>query len=302
MKYPKYTIDSKITSSFEVPPDILPQKYAIGPVPTTTNRKQTQHHQRPPKHLRLVPSRMCAMHSEESPLNINNYNNTQHRHHHHHRLTTHTDIPHCSLHEENKSNEQWLNDDPDLHRMSSITSLTPRLFEALTHWIRAGHSRRGLEKFSVPYLVRARPQSRQAARNAVLVAHDMLKDFDKRMNKGNTNRKEDATNTKKTKNEGKQCRHHNVWRWWRGVSSPSSIQSLGKSIHNYEKEREDRNKIGLLERMGIPQALISPSLSNEEVLRIVSIEYTRTAKVFALAMGHADAAALGIYLNISHNS
>lgn len=43
---------------------------------------------------------MCAMHSEESPLNINN--NTQHRHHHHHRLTTHTDIPHCSLHEEKK--------------------------------------------------------------------------------------------------------------------------------------------------------------------------------------------------------
>jgi len=240
MKYPKYTIDSKITSSFEVPPDILPQKYAIGPVPTTTNRKQTQHHQRPPKHLRLVPSRMCAMHSEESPLNINNYNNTQHRHHHHHRLTTHTDIPHCSLHEENKSNEQWLSDDPDLHRMSSITSLTPRLFEALTHWIRAGHSRRGLEKFSVPYLVRARPQSRQAARNAVLVAHDMLNDFDKRMNSINTNRKEDFANTKKTKNEGKQCRHHNIWRWWMVARC---LVCFFNTIHMNEREREDRNKI-----------------------------------------------------------
>jgi len=69
-----------------------------------------------------------------------------------------------------------------------------------------------------------------------------------------------------------------------------------------ENEREDCRKIALLERVGIPKALLSPLLTNEEVLRLVSVEYTRTARVFALAMGHADAAAVGTYLIDPHNS
>lgn len=60
------------------------------------------------------------------------------------------------------------------------------------------------------------------------------------------------------------------------------------------KKRQCRKE--LLERLGIPKHRITPSLSNGEVLRIVSEEYTRTSKLFAQAMGQGDAAAVGIAL------
>jgi len=54
--------------------------------------------------------------------------------------------------------------------------LPPNLFAALTHWARAGHSRRGLEKFCVPHHMQTRPLERQAVVQAVLIAQDLLRD------------------------------------------------------------------------------------------------------------------------------
>eukprot|EP00557_Chaetoceros_sp_GSL56_P009313 CAMPEP_0176499542 /NCGR_PEP_ID=MMETSP0200_2-20121128/12986_1 /TAXON_ID=947934 /ORGANISM="Chaetoceros sp., Strain GSL56" /LENGTH=439 /DNA_ID=CAMNT_0017897975 /DNA_START=451 /DNA_END=1770 /DNA_ORIENTATION=+ len=50
----------------------------------------------------------------------------------------------------------------------------PNLFEALTHWIRAGHSRRGLEKFCIPHHMQIRPLERKAGVDAVLIAQELL--------------------------------------------------------------------------------------------------------------------------------
>lgn len=52
--------------------------------------------------------------------------------------------------------------------------LPPNLFAALTHWTKAGHSRRGLEKFCVPHHMQNRPIERQAVVQAVLIAQDLL--------------------------------------------------------------------------------------------------------------------------------
>ncbi len=52
--------------------------------------------------------------------------------------------------------------------------LPPNLFAALTHWTKAGHSRRGLEKFCVPHHMQNRPLERQAVVQAVLIAQDLL--------------------------------------------------------------------------------------------------------------------------------
>lgn len=54
--------------------------------------------------------------------------------------------------------------------------LPPNLFAALTHWARAGHSRRGLEKFCVPHHMQTRPLERQAVVQAVLIAQDLLRE------------------------------------------------------------------------------------------------------------------------------
>ena len=50
----------------------------------------------------------------------------------------------------------------------------PHLFAALTHWVKAGHSRRGLEKFCVTSHVRTRPMAKAATGQAVLLAQDLL--------------------------------------------------------------------------------------------------------------------------------
>lgn len=55
-------------------------------------------------------------------------------------------------------------------------SLPEDLFCALAHWAKAGHSRRGLEKFSVLYLSHTRPVVRQTNIQAVLFTQKFLKD------------------------------------------------------------------------------------------------------------------------------
>lgn len=51
--------------------------------------------------------------------------------------------------------------------------IPPHLFAALTHWIKAGHSRRGLERFCTSH-VRTRPMAKAATIQAVLLAQDLL--------------------------------------------------------------------------------------------------------------------------------
>lgn len=53
--------------------------------------------------------------------------------------------------------------------------LPPHLFAALTHWVKAGHSRRGLEKFCVTSHIRTRPMAKAATVQAVLLAQDLLR-------------------------------------------------------------------------------------------------------------------------------
>lgn len=55
------------------------------------------------------------------------------------------------------------------------TVLPPHLFAALTHWVKAGHSRRGLEKFCVTSHTRTRPMAKSAIVQAVLLTQDLLR-------------------------------------------------------------------------------------------------------------------------------
>ena len=55
--------------------------------------------------------------------------------------------------------------------------ISPHLFTALTNWIQAGSSRRGLEKLIVPVLAKCRNEKRQASLKAVLDAQrDLVHD------------------------------------------------------------------------------------------------------------------------------
>lgn len=54
--------------------------------------------------------------------------------------------------------------------------LPPELFVSLAHWIKAGNSRRGLEKFSVPYHMQSRSQERLESMRAVLMTQNLLKE------------------------------------------------------------------------------------------------------------------------------
>lgn len=54
--------------------------------------------------------------------------------------------------------------------------LPPNLFAALTHWARAGHSRRGLEKFCVPHHIQTRPLERQTVVQTVYIAQELLRE------------------------------------------------------------------------------------------------------------------------------
>jgi len=246
---------------------------------------------------------MCALFSTKAPVGVT-YNshpnkdaskNNRKRHHQNHHCATHLKEPYCSLLENNDSEQRESNID-----FVDCTCLTPHLFEALTHWIKVGHSRRGLEKFSVPYLLQARSLSRQATRNAVLVTQEMLSSLG-----GCSDEKKEKERMKKHKGETGYCGLHHLWGWWglrRGVSFFSSEKHKSEAVHGDVKENDGCCRIAFLERIGIPKDVISPSLSNVEVLRIVSEEYTRTAKLFALTMGHADAVALGVYCDNSKNT
>ena len=56
--------------------------------------------------------------------------------------------------------------------------LAPKLFATLTHWVRVGHSRRGLERWSVPYHGHGRHWARQRHLEAVLEAQRTVREWD----------------------------------------------------------------------------------------------------------------------------
>jgi hypothetical protein len=84
----------------------------------------------------------------------------------------------CSYHSAEAEQEHVSIDDveQEMKALGDDVCLPPNLFAALTHWARAGHSRRGLEKFCVPHHMQTRPLERQAVVQAVLIAQDLLRD------------------------------------------------------------------------------------------------------------------------------
>lgn len=117
--------------------------------------------------------------------------------------------------------------------------LPPNLFAALTHWAKAGHSRRGLEKFCVPHHMQTRPLQRQAVVQAVLISQDLLAET-----------RNAVSNSGSKKDEGEF--HVGTWTF-------------------------------------------PLSLPDHEILRMVSQRFTKASAKLAVAMGHADAAAVGNY-------
>lgn len=90
----------------------------------------------------------------------------------------------CSQHDDLEENSSPKNLTVSVHDIEeefkangdSNICLPPNLFAALTHWAKAGHSRRGLEKFCVPHHMEIRPLERQAVVQAVLIAQNLLKE------------------------------------------------------------------------------------------------------------------------------
>lgn len=256
---------------------------------------------------------MCAILSTEAYVgltcssdhpNKDTSKNSSRCHHQNYHCAIHLRDPHRSLLEENNSEQREngkekivYSEGLDSHDIDFVnqTCLTPHLFGALTHWIKLGHSRRGLEKSSVPYLVEARSLSRQAAKNAILFAQEMLNNLS-----NCSDEKKEKERMKSHKGKAGHCGLHHVWGPWQSVRCFSSEKHKSKVVHGDMKENHCR--IAILERLGIPRDVIPLSLSNVEVLRIVSEKYTRTAKLFAVAMGHADAVALGLYCDNSNNT
>ena len=139
-----------------------------------------------------------------------------------------------------------------LHEEGNETILPPNLFAALTHWIKAGHSRRGLEKFCVPHHMRVRPLERRAVIQGVLIAQDLL-----------------AERRREVK-----------------------LMNLNTNMNKNTKRTDDPdNGKFILGSWEIPL-----DLPDEEILRIVSMRIgSKASRKFAIAMGHADAAAAGNY-------
>jgi hypothetical protein len=74
----------------------------------------------------------------------------------------------------------------ELEEESAIDSspVPPELFFSLAHWVRAGNSRRGLEKFSIPHHMQCRPQERLESIRAVIMTQNLLKEV-RRLNNSN---------------------------------------------------------------------------------------------------------------------
>ena len=61
----------------------------------------------------------------------------------------------------------------DIHSGDGIC-LPPALFTSLTHWVKSGHIRRGLEKYCVSHHIQNRPLERKASIQAVMIAQHIL--------------------------------------------------------------------------------------------------------------------------------
>lgn len=114
---------------------------------------------------RIIAAEVLKL-SATQPKNLHGYDTVLTRAHQ--VCSSHGSLEISNLDEE-KENLQGISKDDEV-------CLPPNLFAALTHWTKAGHSRRGLEKFCVPHHMQVRPVERQAVIQAVLIAQDLLKE------------------------------------------------------------------------------------------------------------------------------
>lgn len=77
---------------------------------------------------------------------------------------------------ETTSTSRWSNCDSQDAFDSDTVPIPSSLFTALSHWIKAGHSRRGLEKFCVPHHIKVRSAERSEITKMILMTQDLLKD------------------------------------------------------------------------------------------------------------------------------
>lgn len=154
---------------------------------------------------------------------------------------------------------------PPTSSQKTCVHLPSNLFAALAHWTRAGHSRRGLEKFCIPHHMQTRPLERQAGVDAVLIAQELLR-------KVRRNAASDPDSTT-------------------AAAAAATEVSVPDAVH--KKKNVAGSKEEGTFRLG--KWSFSLAMSDEEILRILSERFSATARKFATAMGHADASAVGNY-------
>jgi len=132
--------------------------------------------------------------------------------------------------------------------------LPPHLFAALTHWVKSGHSRRGLEKFCVTSHIRVRPMAKAATVQAVLLAQDLL-------------------------------------RSQRSSSSGSSSESISTSQRSSSARSTSTRPRRF--HIGNSEFPLDEDIPQDEILRLVSQRFSKTSRYYSTAIGHADAAAVG---------
>jgi hypothetical protein len=150
------------------------------------------------------------------------------------------------------------NDDPD----TTMMCLPPRLFGALTDWTREGHSRRGIERYCVQSHEESRPMARRQAIEAVLVTQELLQQ------------------------KGFQAGSFQVG----DVELPSTLsnEEIVRQV-----SQEFTRCVCVFYISSLSSVFYSLLNSLTHVIFILFLCINRSSKLYALAMGHADAAAVG---------
>jgi hypothetical protein len=162
--------------------------------------------------------------------------------------------------------------------------LPPHLFAALTHWVKAGHSRRGLEKFCVTSHIRTRPLAKAATVQAVLLAQDLLRQQrDPRPSPPQASSRQDADRFLDSSSSPSS-------------SLPSSSPSQGWMGRKRATPTPTPPPPPSSFHIGTSEFPLDERIPQDEILRLVSERFTKTSRYYGTAMGHADAAAVGNYV------
>ena len=152
--------------------------------------------------------------------------------------------------------------------------LPPHLFAALTHWVKAGHSRRGLEKFCVTSHIRSRPMAKAATVQAVLLAQDLLR---QQALQKQAPLKPAAVSTTEKKHP-RNCQ-----------TAPAPCDSSNETTTTKTRTATPKKfHIGTSE-------FPLENMEQDEILRLVSERFSKTSRYYGVSIGHADAAAIGNY-------